>query len=107
MLKAIPLLSLSGLCLFTSAAMAEAPTAEQNCQTNLSRFVGLQNHVAQEGSTTVPGFAVGLSKAEIEQLVNESGYCHAWQVLQQALQQQHSAILDATEQKTGQPSPIR
>lgn len=80
---------------------------EARCSQQLTRFIGLQNYVSQEGSTSVPQFQVGLSKEQIEQLVQSEGHCAAWAQLQLALKGQHGTILDATEKKTGQPSPIR
>lgn len=94
--------------LFCVALSVNAETEqEEKCNTQLTRFMGLQAHVAQEGPTAVPQFMVGLTPDQIQVLVEKKGYCAAWKELQLSLQKQHGSILDATEKKTGKPSPIR
>ncbi|GGA85952.1 hypothetical protein GCM10011369_29990 [Neiella marina] len=85
----------------------EPQSTEHQCQQQLARFVGMQNHVRQQSDTRVPSMAVGLSAEEIKQLSEQQGYCATWQQLVARLQQQHPTILDQTEQKTGQPAPKR
>ncbi|MBD1388382.1 hypothetical protein IC617_02980 [Neiella sp. HB171785] len=99
-----------GTVLLSAACFAQAneqQQTEQQCQQQLDRFVGMQNHVRQQSNSSVPTMAVGFSSAEIERLSQQQGYCATWQQLIVRLQQQHSTILDKTEQKTGQPAPKR
>lgn len=99
--------SASVLLSLSTVAFANDESQEQACQRQIDRFIGMQNHVKQLADNAVPAMAVGLSATEIEQITLQQGACAAWQQLVKSLQQQHSSVLDKTEQKTGKPSPKR
>lgn len=102
-MKRTLLLLLAPVCLLSPAQAQE----EELCQKLLSRFMGLQAHVKQEGPTAVPQFKVGLSAEKIEKQVQRDGACATWNTLVKSLQKQHANVLDKTEKKTGKPSPVR
>ncbi|MCM2679784.1 hypothetical protein [Echinimonas agarilytica] len=91
--------------LFSTTSFA---MTEQQCADSIDRYVGLHQHISSEQSANaVPSFTLGITPSRLAQLRTEHGQCHTWQQLLTTLQQQHSAILDKTEAKTGLASPKR
>jgi hypothetical protein len=102
-------LSLVALTLLTYQVGAEMPQdatpMEQECYQQIEGFVAL-NNAPEQGK--VDGISqVGLSAEELQTIIDQQGYCSAWQALIKSYMTQHGEVLDSVERMTGKPTPKR
>ena len=96
--------------LLSGMALAEAPqkklsAEELKCKQQIEAYYAL-NRAKQH--KPIQGISlIGLNQQTLHGTITQQGYCASWQELVSQLKKQHSAILDATEEMTGMPSPIR
>ncbi|GAA5219318.1 hypothetical protein ACFSJ3_19015 [Corallincola platygyrae] len=99
--------SLLLMALLAAPVMAEMPDGvspmEQECYQQLEGFIVLNN--APEQGELEGVSQVGLSSEELQIIIDQEGYCSAWQALVESYIRQHGEVLDSVERMTGLPTP--
>ncbi|RCU49392.1 MULTISPECIES: hypothetical protein [Corallincola] len=95
------------LAMLSTHAWAEIPDGvspmEQECYQQLEGFIVLNNAPEQGEVDGVP--QVGMSNEELQVIIDQEGYCTAWQALVESFIRQHGEVLDSVERTTGMPTP--
>ena len=115
-MKPLMLLSLLFSSLAIGAETPEVPevlatqpqalsTQEQSCKQQLQAYYALDRAKQRKQISGVS--LIGIEQEQLNKQAAAQGYCKSWHQLVLKMKRQHPEILDATEEMTGQPSPIR